>query len=250
MAKLKRSAKRTSTTRQDEHGGFADGGLAILDPEGNRLHVTPARVANALRYFLARVEFHDQGMPERLAVTSALAGEGVTFVTRSLGAVLAYDTLSSVAVVDFNWRRPPREGEAEGDPQPPGLADAVEGGASIDDIVRPTSNPRLALVPAGAVALARRPALSVSRELAVVLDELNERFDFLFFDLPPVLATTEAMNLTQVADAFTLVVRQGVTSESQVEAALDEMQGSIALGAILNRYDSRIPRRLRRLVGT
>ena len=47
-----------------------------------------------------------------------------------------------------------------------------------------------------------------------------------------------------------LVVRQGATAESQVEAALEELQGGEALGVILNRFDSRIPKRLRRLVGT
>ena len=49
--------------------------------------MTPSRVAGSLRYFLARVQLHDaQGLPERLALTSALVGEGVTYVTRSLAA--------------------------------------------------------------------------------------------------------------------------------------------------------------------
>ena len=58
------------------------------------------------------------------------------------------------------------------------------------------------------------------------------------------------MNLSQLADAYVLVVRQGVTAESQVEAALAELQGMEALGVILNRFESHIPKRLRRLVGT
>ena len=69
------------------------------------------------------------------------------------------------------------------------------------------------------------------------------------FDLPPVLASSDAMNLSQFADAFVLVIRQGVTAGSQVEAALHELRGGEPLGVILNRFDSRIPRRLRRLVG-
>ena len=60
--------------------------------------MTPARVAASLRYFLARVQLHDaQGLPSRLALTSALVGEGVTYVTRSLAAVIAYDTEASVS---------------------------------------------------------------------------------------------------------------------------------------------------------
>ena len=69
--------------------------------------MTPPRVAGSLRYFLARVQLHDaQGMPERLALTSALVGEGVTYITRSLAAAIAYDTDASVVVVDCTFRRP------------------------------------------------------------------------------------------------------------------------------------------------
>jgi succinoglycan biosynthesis transport protein ExoP len=233
----------------DELGGFADGGLAILDDEGKPIHITRSRVASSLRYFLARVELHSaEGLPSRLAFTSALVGEGVTFITRSLASVIAYDTEASVAVIDLNWRRPvPRE---ETDPRPLGLADAVGEGTPIDDIIQRTANPRLSLVGAGEVAVARRPALAGSRALEAVFDELESRFDYLLLDLPPVLATSETMNITQLADSYALVVRQGVTSEGQVEAALEEMQGAQVLGVILNRFDSHIPARLRRLVGT
>jgi Mrp family chromosome partitioning ATPase len=235
----------------DELGGSADGGLAILDREDNLIHMTPTRVASSLRYFLARVQLHGtRGLPRRLALTSALAGEGVTYVARSVAAVVAYDTPASIAVVDLNWRRPSRGREANSVEEPPGLADAVENGVPVDQVIVPTSNPRLSLVPAGAVPVARRPALAGGEALAGVLDELEARFDHLLLDLPPVLASSEAMNLAQLADAYVLVVQQGATADAQVEAALEEMRGADALGVILNRYDSRIPRRLRKLVGT
>jgi succinoglycan biosynthesis transport protein ExoP len=232
----------------DELGGSVDGGLAILDEASNLIHMTPSRVASSLRYFLARIQLHGtQGLPARLALTSALAGEGVTYVARSLAAVVAYDTQASIAVVDLNWRRPPR---ADEDAEQPGLADAVEDGVPVDRVIMHTSNPKLSLVPAGVIPVARRPAVSGSTALATVVDELESRFDHLLLDLPPVLASSEAMNLAQLADAYVLVVQQGVTAEAQVEAALEEMRGAEALGVILNRYHSHIPRRLRKLVGT
>jgi Mrp family chromosome partitioning ATPase len=250
MAKRKMFGTKRTPPSLDELGGSADGGLAILDREGTLIHMTPSRVAASLRYFLARVQLHElQGMPARLALTSALAGEGVTYISRSLAAAIAYDTDESVAVVDFNWRRP--KPPVEGDTAPLlGLAEVVEDGIPIEDVIIPTSNPRLSLVPAGAAAVSRRPALARSEQLITVLDKLDARFDHLLLDLPPVLATSEAMNLTQLADATVLVVRQGATSESQVEAALEELKGGETLGVILNRFDSDIPRRLRRLVGT
>jgi Mrp family chromosome partitioning ATPase len=231
----------------DELGGLMDGGIAILDVEGKRIHITPSKVAASLRYFLARVQLHDaDGLPSRLAITSALVGEGVTYISRSLAAVLAYDTEVTVALVDLSWRRPAPGAEGA----PPGLADVIERGTPLDDVIIVTSNPRLKLVPPGQVPVARRPALASGHDLADALEELDKRFDHLLLDLPPVLATSEAMNLSQFADAYALVVRQGVTSEAQVEAALEEMQGGEVLGVILNRFDSSIPKRIRRLVGT
>jgi Mrp family chromosome partitioning ATPase len=302
-ARMAFGKKRRNPPPLDEFGGTADGGLAILDEDNHLIHMTPARVAGALRYFLARVQLHDaQGMPERLALTSALVGEGVTYVTRSLAAAIAYDTEASVVIVDLTFRRPggsaerrrgrarqdvagrdgapsapagdgngaidvavPDEADAPAGDEPveelssippaepparPTLADALENDARLDDIVITTANPRLCMIPAGAVPVARRPALAQGRPLASLLDQLDERFDHVLLDLPPVLASSDAMNLSQLADAYVLVVRQGATSETQVEAALQELAGGETLGVILNRFDSNIPRRLRRLVGT
>jgi Mrp family chromosome partitioning ATPase len=250
MAKGGRFRRKRAPAPLDEFGGSADGALAILASDGTQIHMTPARVAASLRYFVARVQLHDeQGIPPRIALTSALAGEGVTYATRSLAAVLAYDTELSVAVVDFNWRRPVAP-EENGGGRDLGVADVLEQGIPVEDVMVPTSNPRLWLVPPGEVPVSRRPALAMSEYLITVLDELENRFDQLLLDLPPVLATSEAMNLSQLADSYVLVVRQGVTSESQVEAALEELQGSETLGVILNRFHSDVPRRLRRLVGT
>jgi len=65
-----------------------------------------------------------------------------------------------------------------------------------------------------------------------------------------VLASSETISLTQLADEYVLVVRHGVTTDRQVQQALDELRGKEAMGVILNRYRSRIPVRLRRLIET
>ena len=124
--------KKRKAPPLDEFGGTADGGLAIIDESGHLVHMTPPRIAGSLRYFLARVQLHDaQGMPERLALTSALVGEGVTYITRSLAAAIAYDTDASVVVVDCTFRRP---GAQEGKGRPRALG-------QVDDARRSTADP-------------------------------------------------------------------------------------------------------------
>lgn len=250
-------AKRTSSKRSrrnrpgaelDELGGRADGGLSIIDAAGTTVHSTPARVAAAMRYLVARVQVKDaDGLPAVVALTSAVLGEGVTYVTRSLAGVLSYDTTRTAVIADLTWRRPPATDDGE---HPGGLAAVVEGQANLDDVIISTSNPRLSLVPAGGLALARRPAVAAGDEIATVVDDLASRFDHVFLDLPPVLMSSDAIQLAQLSDAFMLVVRQGSTPQAQVSSAFEELSGIESLGVVINRFDTKIPRRLRRLVGT
>ena len=357
---------------------MADGGLAILNEDGVLVHRTPRRIAGALRYFVARTDFPNH-LPRRMAVVAALRGEGVTYVSRSLASVIAYDTDRNVALIDLNWRMPgagaatPKakrkrrkaatpptftvvRGPANSDPaaaartepapvplspalelepepesnaspathtavpgaagessKPPArarrgggaalriavpaappppdplevdpddldtldvtstgvessgeivplddmentdsrgaprtLADAVEHGAPIGDILRPTSNPRLTLVDAGELSLARRPAVAASAALETIVAKIVNEFDHVIFDLPPVMASSDAIRLAQLSDAYVLVIQQGRTSTGQIEAALDELRGQASLGVILNRAASRVPRSLRRVLG-
>jgi Mrp family chromosome partitioning ATPase len=238
---------------RDELGGSEDGGLAIINSAGT-LHVTSSRTASALRFLLARVQTGGQPIPGRIALTSALRGEGVTFITRSLASIIAYDTEASVAIVDLNWELPksgkPRRRRRKRTPEEtrPTLADAVEHDASIDEIIETTTNPRLSLVSAGPLPLARRPGVAGGRALERVVDELGTRFDHLLFDLPPVLASSDAIQLAQLSHVYALVVLQGVTPESQIEAATRELTGVTPLGVILNGFDSKVPQFLRRVV--
>ena len=203
-------SKRKRPLTLDEFGGTADGALLIVGEDGKHLHVTSPSVAKSLRYLLARLQTSEaKGLPARVAVTSALRGEGVSYITRSLATVIAYDTDASVCVVDLDWRSP-RSSKAKSakkapvgaDHQRPSLADAVENGLDVTEILNPTSNGRLSFVTAGIVAGPRRAAMASSTALADVIDKLAGEFDHLLFDLPPVLASSDAITLTQLAEGF------------------------------------------------
>jgi Mrp family chromosome partitioning ATPase len=80
--------------------------------------------------------------------------------------------------------------------------------------------------------------------LAQLVDQLELRFDHVVLDVPPILGHGEALTLASLAEAFVLVVRQGVTAEAQVQAALEELHHLVPLGVVLNRASSRVPQRL------
>jgi Mrp family chromosome partitioning ATPase len=236
-------------------GSWADaadeerGGLLVLDELGQPFAIAPPAVATGLRRFVGRaIGRGDDELPRRIAVTSALAGEGVTFVTRALGAVLAHDLRVQVCIVESNWwraRRRRRE-QAPAVDDRLGLADVLRGDVDLAQVVRPTSDPLLSVVPAGSPAVRERPVLARSTEYADALRALSEQFDYVLIDLPPASSVAETLTMVQHADGFLLVVQHGVTTEGQVRAALETLDAVPELGVVLNRSNPRVPRRLLR----
>jgi Mrp family chromosome partitioning ATPase len=200
-----------------------------------------------LRYLLERIQLnHAAGLPRKLAITSTLSGEGVTFIARALGAVIGHDLERTVCVVDLNWWSEHAEGDVR---RASGLAGVIEDGLPIDDAIKPPVLPNLHELAAGVAPSSRRSLLANSPELAAVVEHLGETYEHVVLDLPAVLVTSNALTLARLSDAVALVVRQGVTTDSQVATALDELRGVVSLGVILNKTSSHIPRRIRQLVG-
>lgn len=225
-----------------------DGRLSLLDDAGQPVHVAGAPVVESLRYMLARLRLgdHDE-LPERLGITSAISGEGVTFVTRSLALVLTTDVAKRVCIVDLNWWSP---SDWPG-PNVPGVAEILRDDLPLEQALHLTGNPGLQVLPAGATTVIERPALARSAELSKLLDELNEEFEHVLLDLPAIHATSEALTLAENCPSLALVVGQNLTPESEIKTALEHLQGVPLLGVILNRSYTKIPRAIRnRIPGT
>lgn len=228
----------------EHQGDVGDGGLMVIEWGGRARHYAPSAVTSAMRYALGRMQTSEKGdVPSRISVTSAISGEGVTFVASSLAVLLANDLQRSVCLVDLNWWSPGADSLPE-----PGVAQVLESTHTVDEVLVATKSPRLYLLPAGPTTPARRPVLAKSPELEELLEHLQTRFDHVVLDLPPVLTTGETLTLASLAEAFVLVVRHGVTAEQQVKAALEELHHLVSLGVVLNRSSSRVPTRLMNLL--
>jgi len=216
---------------------FGDAGLTLHDQHGNEIHTASAPVIASLRSLVARLRVGD-GIPARIGVISAIKGEGVTSVVRSLALVLASDAAKRVCIVDLNWWSPadwPAAGEQGG------MAEVLSGRLPLAQALVPTGSPSLFVVPAGAASILERPVLASGPELGPILATLTASFDHVLVDLPAVHATSEALTLAEHAGALAVVVRQGITSESQVKAALDELSGVPMLGIVLNAASTSVP---------
>lgn len=221
--------------------------LALRSRDGEVLHVSLPPVTSTLRATVARLRLADE-LPQRLGVVASIRGEGVTFISRSLALVLANDSGKNVCVVDLNWWSPHRWGSAVDGHR--GMADVLRGRSSLHEVLVPTGNPALSILPAGEATMDEVPVFASSEALSDVLEQLDRRFDHVILDLPALHAASEALTLAAHADSVAVVVRQGVTSESQVKAALEQLHGVPVLGVVLNQYTTSVPSVIRRRVPT
>jgi Mrp family chromosome partitioning ATPase len=250
MWSLRRKVKSARRGKFQLADADQDDGLRVVDLDGRIRHYAPVEITRALRYALARLQTSEKGeVQSRIAVTSALSGEGVTFVARSLAALLANDLQRSVCVVDLNWwSTTPVKSQDRYERPLRGVAQVIDAKLALDEALVWMQGWRLSLLPAGPASPAERPVLAKAAALVKMLDELQQRFDHVVLDVPPVLGTGESITLASLAEAFILVVRQGVTAEVQVQSALDELRHLTPLGVVLNRASSRVPKRLAHLL--
>lgn len=166
-------------------------------------------------------------------VSSAIPGEGKTTTTVNLAATLA-GLGRRVVVVDADLRKPQIHRRLDVRFHP-GLADYLTGAASIDDVLHPTAVAGLSAIPFGH--LPPNPTdLLMGGAVVELIEALRERFDYVFFDTPPVLYFADSRVLAPVVDAALLVVRAGETPRENVARArrlIEQVNGRI-MGIVLN----------------
>lgn len=180
-----------------------------------------------------------------LGFTSAIAGEGKTFLASATAAALAKKANRPVVLVDCNWEHPSLH-TLYNLPDAPGLAEWARGECELSEI-RHQVAPMLTVIPAG---MALGDNVNITRKLSAhsidsLLIDMNE---VMIADLPAVLTSAYGAQLAQELDAVTLVVRARTTWDSFVAEAHHELEDAQLEGVILNATQSRIPRWIQRML--
>jgi tyrosine-protein kinase Etk/Wzc len=172
-----------------------------------------------------------------LVVTSAAPGEGKTMTAANLAVTLAYDGLR-VLLVDCDIRRPRVHGLFQL-PRAPGLMELLRASSDPEApqprAIRETPVARLSVLTCGALPVNAANLLSGTR-MRVLLRELQEQFDIIVLDTPPVLATADASIVASLTDGVLLVVRAGTTDKNAAQRAYQQLAnvGARVVGTVLN----------------
>ena len=193
------------------------------------------------RQLLFRTAVHaadgEPNLPGNLImVTSALDGEGKTFVSTNLAFSVSLELDRSALLIDADVIR---RGASRllGLEQHKGLVDYLRG--DIDDLadllVVPEGLDNLQILPTGGLHKNVNELLA-SERMGELLDRLAEEDPdrIVIFDTPPLLMTSEASVLAQQAGQIALVVRADHTAQHHVEHALGLIPSERFSGIILN----------------
>jgi len=154
-----------------------------------------------------------------ILVTSSFSGEGKSYISINMGAVLALAGKKTV-ILEFDIRKP-KVLSGIGLSKGPGITNFMVGKAEVPDIIRPVpDHENLFVIGCGPVP--PNPAeLLLDPRLDEMFDWLKENFDIVLVDTAPVGMVSDAMTLSKYADCTLYLVRQGHTFKKQV-ALIDE----------------------------
>lgn len=152
---------------------------------------------------------------KRVMVTSAISGEGKSFVAANLAITLAM-TGKKVALLDFDLNNPTLHRKFN-IKQTVGITEYLQGTITAEQAIIPSGeNANLSLLLTGALP-ADPSELILSDKTEELLNYLDEKYDYIVLDVPPVGPVSDAYTLAQFCDATLYVVRHAYTPKAFVE---------------------------------
>lgn len=213
-------------------------------PNAPSLHrhiaVTPGGdvgAAEAFRSLRTRVLFATREGSSTIMVTSPMLGEGKTTVATNLAVAMA-QTDVDVILVSADLRRPAVHRYF---PQcvGRGLADVLNDGDEVGEVVVGTSQPHLVLVPSGTSSLSPEAGLGTNVMLNT-LATLAQEAKAVVLDAPPVLGVSDTLDLASLVDHVILVVDASRARKDVILESLSELQsvGASVLGVVLTHFEA------------
>jgi protein-tyrosine kinase len=168
-----------------------------------------------------------------LVITSPHSGDGKTMTATNLAIVFSQEG-KKVLLVDADMRKPTIHHMFRL-MNNNGLSNYLVGQQDIASIINPTYLTDLDIVTSGIIPPNPSELLS-STQMEKFMTSVNERYDIIIFDTPPVLVVTDSTLLANLCDGVLLVIRAKKSEISDVKKAKEQLKyaGANLLGAILN----------------
>lgn len=168
----------------------------------------------------------------KVIITSSIAEEGKSLVAANLAVTLARRPNQRVLLLDGDLHQP-MQSQLFGQNGLKGLSEYLEAPSPLDQHLYRVEPLPLWLLPAG-----DRPEhpleLLQGEKLPALLIQLEQWFDWVIIDCPPLLPLADTNVWARHSDGILLVARQNLTPKKLLRQAIERLDHPNLLGTILN----------------
>lgn len=211
-------------------------GLGMEEPSvpGRLVQEIPhSLMSEAYRMVQANLEFltHQDNL-KTIVITSSIPQEGKSTVSSNLATAIA-QLGKKVLLIDADVHHPQQQEIWEID-HSVGLLDVLQDYNLLPKAIKSVV-PNLDIMPAGQ-AMPNSLGLLKSPQMRSLLEELQQDYDLVIFDTPPLLLFADALTLGKLADGILMVVRPGAIEPANANASKEllEQSGQNILGLVVN----------------
>lgn len=198
------------------------------------LHRPDSATAEAFRSVRTALLVYAESQEARvIQVTSPLPGDGKTTFASNLALAIAQSG-KEVLLIDADMRRP-QVHRMFGMANETGTSDVLAGQADVFDVVRATQFEGLSLITSGSTP-ANPAELLTTQRLSYLVHSVQQKFDVVLIDTPPLLAVSDPCVVASQADGLLLVLRMEKSEQASAQRAAEllDTHGVTVLGAVAN----------------
>ena len=207
---------------------------SIADPNA------PFNYVEAYKMLCTNIEFLRATQKcKNIMITSTLANEGKTNISVNLALTLSgYN--KSVCLVECDLRRPTVHRYIASNKNSYGLTNVLKGQVELSSVLHKVSGTKMSILLAGSIPPNPSELLS-SSNMKKLISELEEQFDYVIYDTPPVFLVTDAAALGKYLDGAVFVIKHNSTDKGIVVQAKKNLEsaGVKIFGAIYSTYSAK-----------
>ena len=175
-------------------------------------------------------------IPKSILVTSAIPGEGKSFIAANLAVCIAQNIDDHVLLIDCDLRHPTIH-SILGYDKVPGLSEYLTKGVPLSSLLLKTAIDKLTILPAGTPPENPSELLS-SEKMTLLIKEVEKKYRgrCILFDSPPANMSAETKVIAKHVDGILFVVKYGM-NRKLVEDLVTIAEKDKILGVVANRFD-------------
>lgn len=188
----------------------------------------------------ANILFPSTGKPPKMImVTSAVPGEGKSFISSNLAISIAQNIDEHVLLMDCDLRLPSIHNRFRFESKT-GLSDYLTGNVPLSSLLVKVGIDKLSILPGGKPPANPSELLS-SDKMTQLLEEVRARYEdrYIIIDSAPPQLTAESSALARQVDGIVLVINYGKTKRELVADLLEIIGKEKIIGVVFNRFNLR-----------